>query len=241
MTASIVPPVDMDEMSRFRGRILGFPAILGDMSPTTDPNADSARGSSTSPRIPTPAPSPRTDLTDADWDVWREYFRSSRELNAALDRRLQDDAGISHPEYLVLLSLWRSPEHQLRTGELAQDLSWEKSRVSHQVTRMTKRGLVERRECADDARGVWVVLSKQGETILSRASLDHSSAIGELFLDVLSADERVLFLEASRRIRQRLRDTGSVVDEFPRTFKHTTLLNDTALPPEAEATAGDAS
>lgn len=207
------------------------------MSPTTDPSSEPTIGSPTPPRIPSPVESPRTDLTTDDWDVWREYFRSSRELNGALDRRLQDDAGISHPEYLVLLSLWRSPEQQLRTGELAHDLNWEKSRVSHQVTRMTKRGLLERRECADDARGVWVTLTDLGRQTLNQASLDHSVAIGELFIDVLTPDDRKLFLETSKRIRKRLRDLGAIADEAPRSFTHTTLLQDTALPPEAEAEA----
>ncbi|TPX00845.1 winged helix-turn-helix transcriptional regulator, partial [Schumannella luteola] len=76
-----------------------------------------------------------SEVSPDDWDLWRDYFRGGRELVAALDRRLQDDAGISHPEYLLMMSLWYAPDQHLRTGELAEELSWEKSRVSHQVSR----------------------------------------------------------------------------------------------------------
>lgn len=161
-------------------------------------------------------------VSTEDWDVWRDYFRGTRELAAALDRRLQDDAGISHPDYLVLLSLWQAPEHQLRTGELAARLTWEKSRVSHQVSRMEARGLVERRECDTDLRGVWVTLTDEGARLFHAASDDHVDAIREWFLDPLDEQEKFVIARVSQRMRALL---GTAQD---------------ALPPEAEAQDGDA-
>lgn len=165
------------------------------MSPTTDPTS--------------PAPISPFEPTEDDWVIWRDYFRGARELIAALDRRLQDDAGISHPEFLVLVALARAPKHQLRTGELAAGLSWEKSRVSHQVTRMAKRGLVARKECPDDARGVWVVLTAHGAKVFEQAGVDHGAAITEMFFEVLTPDELAVVHAASRRIRDRLRTVGA--------------------------------
>lgn len=146
----------------------------------------------------------RSEVSPEEWDVWRDYFRAGRELVAALDRRLQDDAGISHPEYLLLLSLSEAPDRSLRTGELAEALSWEKSRVSHQVSRMQARGLVERRDCATDARGVWVVLTAEGRRVLLRATRDHTAAIREWFLDILHDDEKGVVGEVARRMRETL-------------------------------------
>lgn len=145
-----------------------------------------------------------SEVSDAEWELWRDYFRGGHELVASLDRRLQLDAGISHPEYLVLLSLWESPDHALRTGELADRLSWEKSRVSHQVTRMQTRGLLERRECETDARGVWVSLTPEGSRTLLRATRDHTAAIQEWFFDLLSDDEKLLLGNVVRRMREAL-------------------------------------
>lgn len=146
-----------------------------------------------------------SEVSPEDWAVWSDYFRGNRELLAALDRRLLDDAGISHPEYLVLLSLWESPDNSLRTGELAEHLSWEKSRVSHQVTRMQGRGLVERRECETDARGVWVTLSTDGRRTFLRATRDHSAAIREWFFDILSEEEKRVLGAVAQRMRATLR------------------------------------
>lgn len=164
-----------------------------------------------------------SEVSPEEWDLWRDYFRGGRELVAALDRRLQDDAGISHPEYLLMMSLWHAPEHSLRTGELADELSWEKSRVSHQVTRMEARGLVERRECETDARGVWVTLTPDGSRLLLRATRDHTDAIREWFFEQLDAEEREVLGRISRRMRRVL---GTACEQ--------------TLPPEAEAQTGDA-
>lgn len=163
------------------------------------------------------------DVDPEDWGVWLAYFRGARELIAALDRRLQDDAGLSHPEYLVLLGLWQAPDHTLRTGELAERLVWEKSRVSHQVSRMEARGLLERRECETDGRGVMVTLTDDGERLFQTATPDHITAIREWFLDPLEAEEKAVV----GRVSQRMRGILGTGDE-------------PALPRETEARAGDA-
>ncbi|QEO08982.1 MarR family winged helix-turn-helix transcriptional regulator [Protaetiibacter larvae] len=149
-----------------------------------------------------------SEVSPEDWAVWSDYYRAGRELTRAFDKRLLDDAGISHPEYLVMLTLWQAPEHHLRTGELADDLAWEKSRVSHQVTRMVARGLLDRRECATDARGVWVGLTAEGRRTLLRATRDHTTAIREWFFDVLSDEEKHIIQQASQRMRAKLLTDG---------------------------------
>ena len=150
-----------------------------------------------------------SEVSREDWKVWREYYRAGRELTHAFDRRLQGDAGISHPEYLVMLTLWNADHRKLRTGELADELAWEKSRVSHQVTRMVTRGLLERTECETDARGVWVGLTAEGSRTLLAATRDHTEAIRAWFFDVLTDDEKQVIQAASERIRAKLLDDGA--------------------------------
>jgi DNA-binding MarR family transcriptional regulator len=77
----------------------------------------------------------------------------------------------------------------LRARELAETLSWEKSRVSHQVTRMEKRQLVERRECDTDLRGSWVGLTADGKRAVLGTMREHSASIRRYFLDVLTPAE----------------------------------------------------
>ena len=145
-----------------------------------------------------------SDVSDEDWEVWRAYNAGARQLALALDRRLQADAGISHPEYTVLLALFESAHRRLRAGQLADLLAWEKSRVSHQITRMEARGLVTRGACDEDARGTWIGLTVEGRRLLLRAMKDHSTAIRELFLDQVSGDEKTAIRAASKRMLDQL-------------------------------------
>jgi DNA-binding MarR family transcriptional regulator len=148
------------------------------------------------------------ELSTDDWEVWRDFMAMSSQLARELDRRLQADAGISHADYSVLLVLQQAPEHQLRTGELAELLAWEKSRVSHQVARMESRGLLERSECDTDGRGTWVTATAEGRHTLLGSVNNHTRAIRELFFDVLRDDQRDAIGDASVRVLDTLSPVG---------------------------------
>jgi DNA-binding MarR family transcriptional regulator len=145
-----------------------------------------------------------SEVSPDDWAVWRLYISSGRHLVAELDRRLQADAGVSHSENTVLLSLNEAPDRRLRTGELAGLLAWEKSRVSHQVARMEARGLVERTACETDGRGTWIGITAEGRRLLLRAMRAHAADIRELFVDRLTDDEKAAIRAASIRMLEEL-------------------------------------
>jgi DNA-binding MarR family transcriptional regulator len=147
-------------------------------------------------------------LEEADWTMWRGFVAMRRSLDRALEQRLQADAGISTADFDVLHALSRAEGHRLRAGALADALGWEKSRISHQVSRMTARGQLERAECPTDARGTWVVLAASGADALATATCGYLEVLQTTFFAPLSpADkrmlkglaERVLATEAERR------------------------------------------
>ena len=90
--------------------------------------------------------------------VWQAYRDTQRELTGALERQLIRDSGLSGAEYAVLVPLSAAPDGLLRARELGSELGWDRSRLSHQISRMEKRGLVIREECSADARGSMVRL-----------------------------------------------------------------------------------
>jgi len=153
------------------------------------------------------------ELSDHDWAVWRDFMTMSGQLSRELDRRLQADAGISHADYSVLLVLHQASDHQLRTGELAELLAWEKSRVSHQVARMEARQLVVRSECDTDGRGTWITPTPEGRGVLLGAMGNHSRTIRELFFDVLGDDQRAAIGDAALNVLDRLSPEGCVIAE----------------------------
>lgn len=139
-------------------------------------------------------------VSDREWKVWRVFTTMRRQLDRAVEQRLQADAGISRSEFEILMALWDAPEKRLRARDIAEIIDWEKSRISHQVTRMEARGLVERAECSDDLRGTWVSITDAGHEAVSGATRDHEAAIRSLFFDVLSEDEQEMMLDVSRRV-----------------------------------------
>lgn len=145
-----------------------------------------------------------SEVDAAEWALFDGFVAMHAELARELDRRLQRDAGISQADYGVLLTLFKAPEHRLRPGVLGELIGWEKSRVSHQLTRMVSRGLVERIECDTDGRGSLIVLTRAGRRALLGAMRDHALAIRALFLDLLEPDEKQAIASASSRVLQRL-------------------------------------
>jgi DNA-binding MarR family transcriptional regulator len=138
--------------------------------------------------------------TELERDVWRSFFVMRRQLELTLERRLQADAGISSADYEILLSLFDDPTKRLRAGRIGDIIGWEKSRVSHQISRMEQRGLVKREACGDDARGVWIVLTAEGSRAVLGAERDRRAAVREYFFDVLTEDEMHTVLTVSRKV-----------------------------------------
>jgi DNA-binding MarR family transcriptional regulator len=155
-----------------------------------------------------------TEVSDEDWGLWRGFVAMHRQLARELDRQLQRDAGISQADFSVLVVLSEAPDRKLRTGELAELLAWEKSRVSHQVARMESRGLLERTECDTDGRGTWVGLTNDGRRTLLGATREHSTAIRELFFDNLQQGEKAAIAGVSNRILEHINPAAcDIVDE----------------------------
>ncbi len=135
-------------------------------------------------------------LSDDEQRAWRTYSQLSSLLSAALNRQLQQDCGLTLPEYEVLVQLSEAPERRLRPFQVCEALRWEQSRLSHQLTRMERRGLVLRRECAADGRGAFVELTPAGAAVIDAASPRHVATVRGLVFDRLSDAQRAAFEEA---------------------------------------------
>ena len=128
-------------------------------------------------------------LTAEEERVWRRWLTLNARLSATLHRELQADAGLSMPDFEVLVHLTDSPEGRVRVTDLARLMQWERSRVSHHVTRMESRRLVQRVECAEDGRGAFVVITPQGRAAIEQAAPGHVNTVRRLVFDALSREE----------------------------------------------------
>lgn len=139
-------------------------------------------------------------LTPDEQRAWRTYLRMSTLLPSYMGRQLQRDSGLSLPEYEVLVQLSEAPGHRMRPFQLCEALNWEQSRLSHQLTRMEKRGLVSREECAADGRGAEVILRTGGADSIKSAAPGHVAAVREVIFNRLSEDELAAFERACTAI-----------------------------------------
>jgi DNA-binding MarR family transcriptional regulator len=135
--------------------------------------------------------------------VWQAYIRLNQELYSALEDELLRDSGLSGADYVVLVPLSAAPDGLLRARELGNQILWDRSRLSHHLSRMEKRGLVTRHECAEDGRGLMVGLSAAGRTAIEEAAPQHAEATRRYFFDQLSEAE----LETLGAVFERLLET----------------------------------
>lgn len=143
-------------------------------------------------------------LTDEQEQVWRRWLTVNALLPATLHRELQADAGLSLPDFDVLVQLTDTPLGRVRVNDLALALQWEKSRVSHHVTRMERRGLIRREECREDARGAFVVITTEGKAAIERAAPGHVRTVRQLIFDQLTEDELDCLATITRKVLTRL-------------------------------------
>lgn len=130
------------------------------------------------------------------------------ELGARLSRNLQQASGLSLADYDVLVHLAEADDGRLRVFELARSLRWEKSRVSHQVTRMERRDLVVREDCDTDARGAFARLTTTGRRALRAAAAGHVEDVRRYLIDVVSQDQLDALADVSTAVLGALADEG---------------------------------
>lgn len=139
-------------------------------------------------------------LDDHQQRVWRAWLQVNGRLTAQMQRNMQADAGLSLPDFEVLVMLTDVESGSVRVSDLARGLQWERSRLSHHLTRMEKRGLVARAECVEDGRGAIVLLTPQGRTAIEAAAPAHVRTVRQLFIDRLDEAD----LAALNRITDKL-------------------------------------
>lgn len=157
--------------------------------------------------MPHPDPTPER-LTDRELQVWRSLLDTTADLRRLLAADLQQ-VELSPGDYAVLLALTEAPERSLRSSEVAEAIDWERSRVSHQLGRMERRGLLQRTECPGDNRGALVVLTDEGYRAIRRASGPHLRAVKRLFADALQPQQIENLADVLDSIREHLDATSA--------------------------------
>ncbi|MDN6400033.1 MAG: MarR family winged helix-turn-helix transcriptional regulator [Brachybacterium sp.] len=153
-------------------------------------------------------------LTGTEQTAWRTFLYATTLLTDRFGEALQADPEIDLTlgEYEILVRLSEAEEKFLRMSELADKVVHSRSRLTHTVSRMEKRGLVERVRCSDDGRGRQAQLTGAGEAMLVRAAPAHVRSVRELLLDVIGHDD---LLELGRILGKTLEEGAPVAVGCP--------------------------
>jgi DNA-binding MarR family transcriptional regulator len=177
-------------------------------------------------------------LTADEQRTWRAYMRAGTLLTARLNRQLQEESGLSLPEYEVLVQLSEAPDGTLRPFQLGMALDWEQSRLSHLVSRMTRRGFITRQGCPGDRRGTLIVLTRWGREAIESAAPGHVAAVRRLVFDQMDGAQAAAFGQAFEAILAALEDDAR---QLPRSRSRNaplrTLARDRAPHPHTRSCA----
>ncbi len=143
-------------------------------------------------------------LDERQEDAWRAFHAMRTQLLGHLARGLSAQSGMSEAEYEVLVKLSEAPGHRMRSRDLGLALQWQRSRLSHQLDRMEKRGLLKREPCPTDARGCVAVLTDAGHASIDRAARLHVADVRHCFADVLTPAQLEGLTSAARAITDHL-------------------------------------
>jgi DNA-binding MarR family transcriptional regulator len=137
--------------------------------------------------------------------AWRALLQAHAALVEILSAEMEETHGISLTAYEVLMFLAQAPDGQMRMHELARSVLLTRSGLSRLVDRMEGEGLIIRRQCPQDRRGLFAVLTLAGRLRLRQAAPTHMAGILAHFASVITKEEGLVLAG----ILQRIADTAT--------------------------------
>jgi DNA-binding MarR family transcriptional regulator len=126
-------------------------------------------------------------LSPRELRIWQAFLSMGEDVLERVGRDIARATGLSGPEFSVLSRLAAFGKGEMRQQELATVMGWEKSRLSHQLSRMQRRKLVERQ--SGDGRATLVVLTGIGREKLEQALPVRAESVRRNLLSRLTSQQ----------------------------------------------------
>lgn len=141
-------------------------------------------------------------LDEREMRAWQAFLVAGALVGRRVEQQLKDEAGLSHLQYEVLVRLSAAEDGELRMSELADSVLSSKSGLTYQIGQLEKAGLVRRRNCRFDVRGVFACLTDEGRAKLAEVAPGHVAAVRANLIDVLSGEQLEHLAEALEQVAQ---------------------------------------
>jgi DNA-binding MarR family transcriptional regulator len=153
-------------------------------------------------------------LDEREMRSWVRLVAVLELLPALLDQQLRRDSGMTHFDYMVVSQLSQAPERTLRMTALAQRTNATLPRLSHVVSRLEERGLVERLPCPEDRRATNARLTDAGMAEVEAAAPGHAALVRELVVDPLTRTQVDQLGRIAEAMLGRLDPEGRMTDLY---------------------------
>ncbi|MFR9753636.1 MarR family winged helix-turn-helix transcriptional regulator [Nocardia sp. 004] len=117
-------------------------------------------------------------------DDWFQVDVFVSAVDANLGKWLTDHYGIGLTEYHALRQLGAAPNKELRVNELANRIGLNQSSVTRLLGRLEARSLTHRETCFEDGRGVYAVITAEGETLIADAHDPYRTHLEHVLQDI---------------------------------------------------------
>jgi DNA-binding MarR family transcriptional regulator len=134
-------------------------------------------------------------LSPQELRVWHAFLLMGEDVLGRVGRDIAQATGLSGPEFGVLSRLASIGKGEMRQQELARIMTWDKSRLSHQLTRMQERALIERRR--GDEKSVLVAITRLGKEKLDAARPIHAASVRRNLLSRLTQEQITTIVRVS--------------------------------------------
>ena len=114
------------------------------------------------------------ELSADEMAMWHAWKQASDKLPDTIMAEVTAGSGLSGPDFAVATRLVELGNGMLRQNELAASVSWHRSRLSHQLSRMEQRGLGERTPVTN---GMVISITPAGRRAVTRARPLHAAAV----------------------------------------------------------------
>lgn len=143
---------------------------------------------------------PMNGLDESSSRMWKLFLTTYVTVTEQIERDLEAAGLPPLAWYSVLWALERSPNHELRLHELAEEVLLSRSNITRLIDRLEEANLLCRRRCPKDRRGAYAVLTEDGLAMRQKMWEVYSQGIAQYFANHLSANEVNTFTQVFSRL-----------------------------------------
>ena len=147
-------------------------------------------------------------LTEEELASWLPLAGVMLRLGPTLDSQLQRDSDMTHFDYLCLAMLSEESDWTTTMSTLAARTNSSLSRLSHVISKLEKRGWVERTRSETSGRVKMVTMTDKGYAVLVEAAPPHVEFVYSLIYDGLSREDVDSLRRVMTHVLERIESSG---------------------------------